>query len=178
MDQLFKCPRLKEQRPQLSKLAAPDDVVDISQVRFAHDPVPNPPSYLDAKDAAFPRVHRDAMNQFQKYSLRLYPREAGLPYRCTLDAANESRVWQQGLEASRELLRLFAEDQSTTDIIVGKGVTMAKLAQGELRPEFEHRFCKATSYMYPFADEERTKLLAASMVMMFLFDGIVLPFLV
>lgn len=48
---------------------------------------------------------------------------------------------------------------------------MARLAQRELRPGFEHRFCKAASYMYPFCSEVRTKLLASSMVMMFLFDG-------
>lgn len=174
MDQHPEVPPLNEKRPQLSRLAAPQDLVNISQVKFAHDPLPKIPPYLNAKDAPFPGVAHEATRSFRKHGLRLRPREAKLPYRCTLDAANESRFWEQGLKASRKLLQLLADDQSATDIMIGREVTMAKLAQRELRPEFEHRFCKATSYMYPFADEERTKLLAASMVMMFLFDGIVL----
>ena len=174
MDQHSKNPRLNRKQLQFSRLAAPQDIAGISQVKFVHDPVPDPPSYLDPKDAYFPRPYRYATNDFQQRCYRLYPRDANFPYRCTLDAANESRFWKEGLEASRELLQLLSEDQSTTDIKVGRGVTMMKLAERELRPEFEHRFCKATSYMYPFADEEKTKLLAASMVMMFLFDGTVL----
>lgn len=49
---------------------------------------------------------------------------------------------------------------------------MAGLARRELRPD-----CKAISHMYPYADKERTKLLAASMVIMFLWDGMTLCFL-
>lgn len=176
MDQQTNASSLDKERPCLSRLAAVQDSSDISQIKFAHDPVPNLPSYLDAKDVPFPKVVDKATRRFQRHGLRMQPREAKLPYRSTLDAANESRFWRQALEGSRMLLQLLADDHSTTDIMVGRGVTMAKLAQRELRPEFEHRFCKATSYMYPFADEERTKLLAASMVMMFLFDGRRLPY--
>ena len=70
-----------------------------------------------------------------------------------------------------KLLQLLASDQSATDFVVMNGITMAKLAQRELCSGVEHRFCKASMYMYPSASEERTRLLAASMVMMFLFDA-------
>ncbi|KAL8648625.1 MAG: hypothetical protein Q9210_004880 [Variospora velana] len=156
--------------PQLSRLACPTDAALISPVKFAHDPVPKIPLYLDAKETPFPRESFNSSHPLLKNRFKLYPREARLPFRCSLDAANECRFWKQGLESSMELLKLLSDDRSTNDIVVRGGVTMAGLAQRELRPEFEHRFCKATSYMYPFADEERTKLLAASMVMMFLWD--------
>ena len=173
MEQQYKsqCPSVKRQRPYLSRLAATPDLANISCVEYAHDPVPQAPSYLAAKDIPFPRKGVGANHPSQSYAIRLRPRASNLPYRSTLDAAHESRFWKSGLEASSRLLELLAADRSVTDIVVGKGMTMAKLAQRELRPGCEHRFCKATSYMYPFCDEQRTKLLASSMVMMFLFDG-------
>ena len=84
-----------------------------------------------------------------------------------------SRLRQQSMNKLCNLVsvQLLADDHSATEIKVRKGITMSKIAQRELRPELEHRFCKTTSYMYSFADENRMKLLAASMVMMFLFDG-------
>ena len=159
------------QRPRHLKLAAIQDLGNISSVEYAHDPIPNPPSFLVVEGVPFPQEDCHRSHLHQDNAIRLRPRESHLPYRSTLDATYESRFWRSGLEASNGLLRLIANDRSTTDIVVGNGVTMARLAQRELRPGFEHRFCKATSYMYPFCDEERTKLLAASMVMMFLFDG-------
>ena len=153
------------------RLAATPDLGNISRVEYAHDPVPKPPSFFVVEDVPFPRRDCQISHLHQRYAIRLRPRDTDLPYRSTLDATHESRFWKSGLKASKALLRLFADDRSITDIVVGKGVTMARLAQRELRPGFEHRFCKATSYMYPFCDEERTKLLASSMVMMFLFDG-------
>ena len=159
------------ERPQLTKLAALPDLYSISQVRFAHDPVPHLPLYVNSKDISFPKNALSRSRQFKDNGIRLRPREAALPYRSTLDAVHESRFWKEGLEVSFELLQLLADDHSATEIKLGKGLTMSKLAQRELRPEFEHRFCKATSYMYPFADENRSRLLAASMVMLFLFDG-------
>ena len=176
-DQHSKPPDQSMDRPQLSKLVSLAQAALISPVKFAHDPVPKTPLYLDAKDAPFPRKSFDSIHPLLNHGFKLYPRKARLPFRCTLDATNESRFWKQGLESSRELLKLISDDHSTKDVVVCGGITMAGLARQELRPEFEHRFCKATSYMYPYADEERTKLLAASMVMMFLWDGMTLCFL-
>lgn len=173
-DQRSKSPELSVDRPQLSQLTSPTDAALISPVKFAHDPVPKTPLYLDAKDAPFPGESFDSMHPLLKHGIKLYPRKARLPFRCSLNAANESRFWKQGLESSMELLKLLSDDQSANDVVVRGGVTMAGLARQELRPEFEHRFCKANLYMLPYADEERTKLLAASMVMMFLWDGMTL----
>lgn len=171
MDQQCKmlCSSSDSQRPRLLRLAATPDLGYISSVEYAHDPVPRAPCFLAAKDVPFPQ--RETSQPNKRYAIRLRPRESNLPYRCTLDQAHESRFWRSGLEASNRLLELLADDRSITDIVVGKGETVARFAQRELRPGFEHRFCKATSYMYPFSNEERTKLLASSMVMMFLFDG-------
>ena len=158
--------------PDLLRLtAAPHKQQENSVVEYAHDPVPNVPAYLSVSGSLFPRSALEANHHHPSGAIRLHPQSAGLPYRCSLDTTYENSFWRAGIESSRLLLQLLAADQSATDIVVGNGTTMATLAQKTLRPGMEHRFCKAATYMYPFSDEERMKLLSASMVMMFLFDG-------
>lgn len=156
-----------ERQPDLLRLTAAPQKQENSVVEYAHDPVPNVPTYLSVSGSPFPRTALEANHRHPSVAIRLQPRSAGLPYRCSLDATYENRFWRSGLESSRLLLQLLAADRSATDIVVGNGFTMATLAQKELRPGMEHRFCKAASYMYPFSDEERMRLLSASMVMMF-----------
>lgn len=161
-----------EQQPDLLRLtAAPQKQQENSVVEYAHDPVPNIPTYFSVSGSPFPRSVLEANHHHPSVAIRLQPRSAGLPFRCSLDATYENRFWRSGLESSRLLLQLFAADRSATDIVVGNGVIMATLAQKTLRLGMEHRFCKVVSYMYPFFDEERMRLLSVFMVMMFLFDG-------
>ena len=161
-----------EQPSDLRRLTtAPHKQQGNSVVEYAHDPVPKIPTYLSVSGSLFPRSALEANDHHPSGAIRLHPQSAGLPYRCSLDATYENNFWRAGVESSRLLLQLLAADRSATDIVVGNGTTMATLAQKTLRPGMEHRFCKAASYMYPFSNEERMKLLSASMVMMFLFDG-------
>ena len=156
----------------LKKLADAENLPLISPVLYAHDPVPKYPNYLAPVRANGIKIPNPlSKDGLRSNGLRLYPLAAKLPYRCTLDAAHESRYWRQSLNASTKLLELLANDQSTGDIVVGNGITLAGLARKELRPGLEYRFNKATTYMYPFANEKRIKLLAAMMVMQFVFDG-------
>ena len=162
----------QKEKINLKKLADAENLPLTSPVLYAHDPVPKYPNYLAPVRANGIRVpNSPSQDGLRSNGLRLYPLAAKLPYRCTLDAAHESRYWRQSLNASTKLLELLARDQSTGDIVVGNGITLAGLAQKELRPGLEYRFNKATTYMYPFANEERIKLLAAMMVMQFVFDG-------
>ena len=165
------CRETIKHQPEISKLAAPQDLQDVSLVKFAHDPVPRLPPYLVYGTYLFPQHRIDLGHPIRSSAIKLQPRESSLPFRCGLNATYESRFWRSGLQSSTDILQLLAADRSATDIMVGNGITMAKLAKKELQHGMEHRFCKASTYMYPFANEERTKLLAASMVMMFLFDG-------
>lgn len=160
------------QQPDPSRLAAaPYKQQDISPVEYAHDAVPDAPSYLAVSGFRFPMSDLEAEHHHRYFAIRLQPRSSCFPYRCSLDATYESRFWTASFESSRFLLQLLAADRSATDFAVGNGVTMAKLAQSTLEPGMEHRFCKAATYMYPFSTEERMRLLSPSMVMMFLFDG-------
>lgn len=156
--------------PDLTRLAASKDQTNISQVRYAHDPVPKLPRYIKDLPFCFPKTKLEQNAAILQNAVKLFPREARLPFRC-MDAVYENRYWKASLDASLKMLKLIANDQSASDIEVDNGVTLARLAQKELRPGTEDRFNRATTYMYPFGTKERTELLAAMMVMQFLFDG-------
>lgn len=160
----------KKAPPDLTRLAASKDQASISQVRYAHDPVPKLPQYIRDLPFGFPRTIFEQNTALLQNAVKLFPREAHLPFRC-IDAVYENRYWRASLDASLKVLELIANDRSSSDIEVDNGVTLARLAQKELRPGTEDRFNRATTYMYPFGTKERTELLAAMMVMQFLFDG-------
>lgn len=52
------------------------------------------------------------------------------------------------------------------------GRSLADVAARHLRVAEEDRFTKFPTYLWPEADEERTKLLAMSMVLAVVFDGL------
>lgn len=160
----------KKAPPDLARLAASKDQASISEVRYAHDPVPKLPQYIRDLPSGFPRTICKQNTVLLQNAVKLFPREAHLPFRC-IDAVYENRYWRASLDASLKVLELIANDRSSSDIEVDNGVTLARLAQKELRPGTEDRFNRATTYMYPFGTKERTELLAAMMVMQFLFDG-------
>ncbi len=97
---------------------------------------------------------------------------AGLPYRSSLDHVVASRHWKANLKENVRLLVLLAADTAASDIEVKNGITLAKLARATLAPGHEHRIILATHYMFPYADEERIKQIAALMIIYFIFDGI------
>ncbi|KAL8665315.1 MAG: hypothetical protein Q9202_002366 [Teloschistes flavicans] len=54
---------------------------------------------------------------------------------------------------------------------VNHGFTIGKLAKKGLEPGFEHSMVVATHYMFPAADKHRIALIAALMIVFFVFDG-------
>ena len=83
-----------------------------------------------------------------------------------------SKYWNTNLRETTKLLEILAADESTTDIDVEHGITLTKLAKKALRPGREHQMVLATQYMFPSADEQRIRLIAALMIIYFVFDGI------
>jgi len=50
-------------------------------------------------------------------------------------------------------------------------MSLAHIASHELLTEEEDRFTKFATYLFPEADEQRTRLLAATIVYIVIFDG-------
>ena len=101
----------------------------------------------------------------------IYPREAGLPWPTGLHKGRQSRHWSAGLKISSELLELFSSDADSNKAVRPNGKSLAKIAQHELLLPEEDRFTKFATYLFPEADEERTRLLAATIVFIVIFDG-------
>lgn len=66
---------------------------------------------------------------------------------------------------------MIAEDDSTTDVEMSNGLTLAELARKQLLPGLEHRMVIATTFMFPSASERRVRIIATLMIMYFIFDG-------
>ncbi|EKD18897.1 uncharacterized protein L3040_008118 [Drepanopeziza brunnea f. sp. 'multigermtubi'] len=103
-------------------------------------------------------------------SFDIYPVRAGLPWPTGLTKVRQSRHWRAGLRLSTDLLELFAADATSTDAVRRNGVSLARIASHELLNKEEDRFTKFPTYIFPEADEQRTRLLAATVVYIIIFD--------
>ncbi|KAI9047118.1 hypothetical protein LZ554_009191 [Drepanopeziza brunnea f. sp. 'monogermtubi'] len=98
------------------------------------------------------------------------PARAGLPWPTGLTKVRQSRHWRAGLRISTDLLELFAADATSTEAVRRNGVSLARIASHELLTKEEDRFTKFATYLFPEADEQRTRLLAATIVYIVIFD--------
>ena len=156
----------------LQKLALPSDLRYLPAIKYAYNPLPALP--LHVKPPSFPLTSGAmAANQYSSSnSIRLDPFSAGLPYYSSIDYVRASKYWKTNLNETMKLLEILAVDNSATDIEVDHGITLTKLAKKALRPGREHQIVLATHYMFPNADEQRIRLIAALMIIYFVFDGI------
>ena len=156
----------------LQRLAVPSDLSYLPAIKYAYNPLPALPPHI--KPPSFPLTSgATAINQYSlRNSVRLDPFSAGLPYYSSIDHVRASKYWRANLNESTKLLEILAGDNSATDIEVDHGITLTKLAKKALRPGREHQMVLATHYMFPSADERRIRLIAAMMIVYFVFDGI------
>lgn len=101
------------------------------------------------------------------------------------------------MRVTEELLELFAADQSCQEIMLSRGSkptikhssdieihelnrepmkeddvgSMASLARRELETGVLDSYCRFSIYLWPEADEERAMLIAQTVVLTFMFDG-------
>jgi len=113
-------------------------------------------------------LHSTVANNINGFDI--FPAAAGLPWLTGLSKVRQSRHWRAGLKISTDLLELFSSDVNTTQAVRKNGVSLARIAGHELLTEEEDRFTKFATYLFPEADEERTRLLAATIVYIVIFD--------
>ena len=103
-------------------------------------------------------------------SIPLFPLRTGLPWHTGLQCIRQNKYWRAGLQMSTELLELFASDGVAKKVRKPNGASLASLAAKELQILEDDRFTKFAAYLFPEADEERTRLLAATIVFIIIFD--------
>ncbi|KAF7932531.1 uncharacterized protein EAE98_003830 [Botrytis deweyae] len=160
----------KSQR-DLKRVAEPKDLPYISPIEYVYDPVPEALHHLTNLPPLSFRHYASANCDYTtRNSVRVNPRAAGLPYRSRFELIRGNKHWKANLDETRKMLRLIAVDSSSTSMEMRNGFTLAGLAKKELRPGLKHRVVLATSYMYPNANERRARIIAAIMLMLFIFD--------
>ena len=149
-----------------------DDGAQLLPIRYVYDPVPSMPTYL--RPGAIDNVSYASRpnTAIHQNSIRLNPIAAGLPYRSHLIFVRASRYSLANLDETVGLLKLLTSDRDSLDVKVGRGITVAGLAEKELRQGVEERIMLATVYMFPSADQEKARQIACMMVMYFVFDGL------
>ena len=73
-------------------------------------------------------------------------------------------------KATRVLLQHFASDQTATSILKNGGKSYSEIAAKEL-PMLHDNWTRFCAYLWPAASEERLKLIAETIVYIFIFDG-------
>ena len=156
----------------LKKLAAPSDLSYLPTIKYAYNPLP--PLSLPIKRPHFLLTSgATAVNQYSsRNSIRLDPFSAGLPYYSSIDHVLASKYWKTILHETTKILEMLAVDDSASDIEVDHGITLTKLAKKALRPGCEHQIVLGTQYMFPSANEQKVRQIAALMIVYFIFDGI------
>ena len=152
-------------------LVASQDARFTASVSYAYDPLPNIPQYIQPKVLPFPPHASELNATIQTNTIRLQPQAAGLPYRSSFDYVRATKHWKANLNETMKVLKLLATDSSTLDVKVGKGITLARLAEKELRPGLENGMVVATTHMFPSGNDRRIRIIATLMIMCLVFDG-------
>ena len=153
------------------RLAGPSDLSRLPSIEYAYDPLPALPTHLQRGPFPLPSGATTKNPFLLLNSIQLDPLSAGLPYRSSINHVHASIFWESNLSEANELLRLLASDESAADIEVDHGITLSRLAKKALQPGYEHRMALAGHYMFPCANQQRTKLISALMIIYFVFDG-------
>ena len=177
----------------LDNIAAPEDASWLCPLRFAydwlHDATPGYPtplpldcslelslSPLDSlvdgvKNTGAASTTQVITSCDNANGFDIYPLQAGLPWPTRLAKVRQSRHWRAGMRISNELLELFSTDTTITQAVRKNGVSLARIASKELLVEADDRFAKFATYLFPEANEQRMRLLAAAIVYVIIFDG-------
>jgi len=103
-------------------------------------------------------------------SIPVFPVHAKLPWYSSIHHVRQNIHWPMAVEATRVLLQHFASDQTATSILKNGGKSYSEIAAKEL-PMLHDNWTRFCAYLWPAASEERLKLIAETIVYIFIFDG-------
>jgi hypothetical protein len=103
-------------------------------------------------------------------SIPVFPVQAKLPWYSSIHHVRQNIHWPVAVEATQVLLQHFASDQTATSMLKEGGRSYAKIAAKEL-PTLHDNWTRFNAYSWPAASEKRMKLLAETLVYLFIFDG-------
>lgn len=157
--------------PILGRLVDPPYLQDLAPVHYAYDWLPKTRHCAAPSPFRWPpgevRIQHDN-------SFALYPTAANFPWPTGLIYIRQSIHWRESLSASSQLLELFARDDSVASTPQSAGLSLASIANKVLKLPEEDRFTRFSMYLFPQANSVRVKLLAETIVLIIVFDGMTL----
>ena len=161
----------------LAAITVSSSQADLSPIRFAYnylDDITNSPTPLRVYQPAgcdkFVSEGESKDMSNLPNSIPIFPVRAGLPWHTGLHCARQNKFWRSGLQMSTDLLELFADDDVAKKVKKSNGSSLASLAAKELQIVEDDRFTKFAAYLFPEANEERMRLLAATIVFIIVYD--------
>ncbi|KAK5995386.1 Terpene cyclase 6-like protein [Cladobotryum mycophilum] len=103
------------------------------------------------------------------HAIDLDPVSAQIPWATGIVSCRQTKHWQSCIDAAKTLLERFATDE-TSQLIRKSGMSIAEIARHELDYYAEDGWMRFVIYMFPGGDEQRVKLIAYLMVIIFIFD--------
>lgn len=163
-----------------SGLVDPVDLNFLCPIRYVHDYLPSPPTWLMPQPVSLSNIlQRDeddmAASPFSRLervsSVYLHTTAARLPLHTGLKVFRQNKYWRANEDSTKELLQLFAQDRKCSDMLLSDNRSLSDLAEKQLENEVIDTYSRFSIYMFPEADEERIRLLVQSVILTFVFDG-------
>jgi hypothetical protein len=103
-------------------------------------------------------------------AIDIYPSAAGLPWATGFQPVRQSKHGNSVLQLLTDFLKSLATDDACKKTVLTNGTTLATLVEKEISG-LADSWLNFAIYMWPEADEERSKLIAAGLLLIFVFDG-------
>ncbi|EMD92825.1 hypothetical protein COCC4DRAFT_170236 [Bipolaris maydis ATCC 48331] len=104
-------------------------------------------------------------------SIPIFPVNARLPWHSSIRHLRQSMHWQTAVDAIKALLQHFASDPTATTTMKEGGRSFAAVAAKEL-PMIEDNWARFSAYLWPAASGDRLKIIAETLVYIFIFDDV------
>ena len=144
------------------------DTSALCPIRYVYNYLPQETSWLKPQRISLTSPGRD---DTMTNSIAILPEAAHIPFHTGLTTVRQTKHWKANEEATRGLLELFAKDPSCHDVTLAHGQSLASLAKAQLESSVLDDYSRFSVYMYPDADEKRIRLIAQSIILIFIFDG-------
>ena len=151
----------------LSALTSPNETELLCPIKYMYDYLPYHARRLKSQPISLSKSFLDPTDN----SIRLHTQAAKLPLHTALEEFRQTKHWKANVEATEGLLELFAKDQRSSEVMLSNGASMSSLAESQLKIGVSETFCRSTIYMFPEADENRTRLIGQCLVLIFIYDG-------
>lgn len=149
-------------------------------IHYIYDYLPFPTAWLTPRPLSLSSIWQpndDAWPALPAYeaegrnSFGIHATAAQLPLHTGLDNFRQNKHWHAIEDSTKELLKLFAEDRRCRDVMLSKNLSLSSLAKEQLKSDIIDTYSRFIVYTFPEADEERIRLVAQSVILIFIFDG-------